>query len=1097
MAGAGVIEVNATYTTYLSNPFRGPNPLREGDPIFGRDGAIQRLFDQLLSDRLVLLHAISGCGKTSLVEAGLRPLLEGTFTPFPTINMRRSANTAASASALISKLAASFAPHIQVPLNLERVDKSALSAMIEALSECPGNLTDHPSDRPPFNFLFFDQFEEVLSDKQLSEGQREMFFRSLGLLLERRNTWALFAIREDYLGAMQPYLHLLPTQLSSRFRLTRFSVEEAVLAIQMEKKDEDNITRLAFTPEAAAHLASDLGVKEDSAASVEAVEPVHLQVVCDYLWRKCGRHPIELEDLGKLDKRLASVTSALAEYYKDTLQELAKGNEDIEFKLRSWFENSLIDNRERRNRVRISPDSTEVTAVQLEFLKERYLIRDDQPSAPAADRVVELAHDRLILPVIENNRECFGKYRQAWLEAAVEYSKKPAPSLLLCRQALNDAEKWAKRNQAKLQPFHTEFLTASRAHERRRTQMRWLIFVAICAIAIAVTAWVRAGRSMRQSESDKIQAARDTQQARRDVLDAQRQVKIDHDRLAAIRAQMVSEQAQHQRDLQQVQRREDEARKQLEETKAATASAIQEAKLTLEQQAAETNKAKNEKAAADREMQHAQAETQQLSHLANAVQAVSVADQNRDLSQAVFALREAQRAVAAGFKQGDKSADVVQRAAVSTRNLLFDMFLQERLCIRGYFQSFAVGGMHTVAVDEAGHYYDDTLTTLCPDSPPAIPQPLVPYPSASAIVRGDAKGQNLVVLGTHRGQITISKDGVRPAENIDFHEPIVALSLSPNGEFLGASSALWSVSVWRLSDANAKRVLRWPGSLWNPASWVKWLSIVGSNTNQITNALAIHLGGEPSGNGQVGIMAAAQDDGRIKIVPVNGAPHHSTKVLTILNSKFDSGIVAVRFSSDGQLLAAGSRAGVVWLWDLTRNSPAWTDGSDSRARVVVSKWKEDQSSRSDDTGDEGDSWCGGSVTSLEFVANQGRMLAVGCQNGTTHLYDIDKVKFGTETRQEFAQLEIFRGWRGGAKILHFDAATNLLYATGPSPYVDVWNIPPAASFKLHSQLQDQLIGLEKAAAHAKNADELVGPIDAVTDNLCKLSKKSLDACKSK
>jgi hypothetical protein len=592
-------------------------------------------------------------------------------------------------------------------------------------------------------------------------------------------------------------------------------------------------------------------------------------------------------------------------------------------------------------------------------------------------------------------------------------------------------------------------------------------------------------------------AAQSTQQAERDVLEAQRQVKIDHHRLTAIRAQMVSEQAQHQKELQQVQRREEQSQKELEDTNAATELLIEQATLTLNAQAAETNKAKNEKLAADREMQHAQAETQQLSHLANAVQAVSAADQNRDLNQAVLALREAQRAVPPAFKQGDKSADVVRRAAVSTRNLLFDTFLQERLCIRGYFQSFNVGGIRTLAVDEAGHYYDDTLTTICPDSPPAIPQPLVPYPSASAVVPGGAKGQNLVVLGTHKGQITISKDGVTPAENIDFHEPIVALSLSPNGEFLGASSALWSVSVWRLSGETAKRVLRWPGSLWNPASWMRWRDIVGSNTNQITNALAIHLQGEPSGDGQVGIMAAAQDDGRIKIVPVNGAPYHKTKPLTILHSKFDSGIVAVRFSSDGQLLAAGSRAGVVWLWDLSTNSPAWKDGSDSRARVVVSKWKPDQTPSSNDTGREGDYWCDGSVTSLEFVANQGRMLAVGCQNGTTHLYDIDKVTFGAETRQEFAQLEMFRGWRGGAKILHFDAATNLLYATGPSPYVDVWSIPPAAAFKLRSRLQDQLIGLENAAAHANNADELVGPIDAVIDNLCKLSKKSLEACKSK
>jgi hypothetical protein len=79
----GTATIAETFSTYLENPFHGPSPLREGDPIFGRDREIKLLRDQLLSDRLVLLHAISGCGKTSLVEAGLRPLLRKRFKPFP------------------------------------------------------------------------------------------------------------------------------------------------------------------------------------------------------------------------------------------------------------------------------------------------------------------------------------------------------------------------------------------------------------------------------------------------------------------------------------------------------------------------------------------------------------------------------------------------------------------------------------------------------------------------------------------------------------------------------------------------------------------------------------------------------------------------------------------------------------------------------------------------------------------------------------------------------------------------------------------------------------------------------------------------------
>ena len=60
------------------NPFVGPRPLRREDRIFGRSEAIEHLIDTLFSDRILLLHAPSGAGKTSLVTAGLIPRLEET-----------------------------------------------------------------------------------------------------------------------------------------------------------------------------------------------------------------------------------------------------------------------------------------------------------------------------------------------------------------------------------------------------------------------------------------------------------------------------------------------------------------------------------------------------------------------------------------------------------------------------------------------------------------------------------------------------------------------------------------------------------------------------------------------------------------------------------------------------------------------------------------------------------------------------------------------------------------------------------------------------------------------------------------------------------
>ena len=59
-----------------SNPYVGPRSFRRGDALYGRDREIADLLDLLIAERIVLLHSPSGAGKTSLIQAGLIPLLE-------------------------------------------------------------------------------------------------------------------------------------------------------------------------------------------------------------------------------------------------------------------------------------------------------------------------------------------------------------------------------------------------------------------------------------------------------------------------------------------------------------------------------------------------------------------------------------------------------------------------------------------------------------------------------------------------------------------------------------------------------------------------------------------------------------------------------------------------------------------------------------------------------------------------------------------------------------------------------------------------------------------------------------------------------------
>src|SRR5688572_29886531 len=70
------------------NPFVGPRPIEKGEPFFGREREVRELADLLVAERIVLLHSPSGAGKSSLIEAALKPALVGRhFEALPSVRV--------------------------------------------------------------------------------------------------------------------------------------------------------------------------------------------------------------------------------------------------------------------------------------------------------------------------------------------------------------------------------------------------------------------------------------------------------------------------------------------------------------------------------------------------------------------------------------------------------------------------------------------------------------------------------------------------------------------------------------------------------------------------------------------------------------------------------------------------------------------------------------------------------------------------------------------------------------------------------------------------------------------------------------------------
>jgi hypothetical protein len=168
----------------VTNPFIGPRSFETGERLFGRDREVRDLLHLLIAERIGLLYSPSGAGKSSLIKAALIPALEKKdFVPLPPIRVNQELP--------LGKLAS---------FTLADYLKQRLLPSIRAAEHDP--------------VLLFDQFEEVLTADPTNVEPKHTFFAQLGEALSDRQLWALFAMREDYLAALDPYLVPIPNRFN-------------------------------------------------------------------------------------------------------------------------------------------------------------------------------------------------------------------------------------------------------------------------------------------------------------------------------------------------------------------------------------------------------------------------------------------------------------------------------------------------------------------------------------------------------------------------------------------------------------------------------------------------------------------------------------------------------------------------------------------------------------------------------------------------------------------------------------------------------------------------------------------------------------------
>jgi WD40 repeat protein len=574
---------------FPANPYVGPRPFPPDERIYGRDQEVDRLLNLLIAERIVLLYSPSGAGKTSLIQSALVPaLMAADFGVLPV--MRVSTETqgilgtsggavelppAAPPDDVLSRLLSqqpSAAPLSAQPNSARAVNRYMLSALLSLEAGMPldrqlplttlAGLTlaeylhqrTSQADRASGIVLIFDQFEEILTIDPANQAAKVGFFRQVGEALRDRHYWALFALREDYLAGLDPYLRPIPTRFSTNFRLDLLGVEAARVAIQRPSRRK----QVDFTDAAVAKLVNDLRnirvQRPDGSIDNQPgpyVEPVQLQVVCYRLWEQLARRSrlaatnivaITEEDL----ELVGDVNSALAGYYAERVQLIASTTGVSERQIRDWVDQKLISEQSTRGQVLRGPEASQgLDNRAIALLIDWHLVRAEK----RGDVIwFELTHDRLIDPIRADN----ATWREANLsalqrQAAFWEQEKRPDGLLLRDAALASAEVWAATAAIELTAVEQAFLKrcqevrAAIARERRTTRIiRWLgigaTVLAIVALGAMLYALNRSAAAVR-AEGAAL-AARATSEVRRNEADRQRQVAL------ASQAQMLAAQAQ-------------------------------------------------------------------------------------------------------------------------------------------------------------------------------------------------------------------------------------------------------------------------------------------------------------------------------------------------------------------------------------------------------------------------------------------------------------------------------------------------------------------------------------------------------------------------
>jgi tetratricopeptide (TPR) repeat protein len=330
-------------------PYVGPRPFRssEADLFFGRSNEARDVRALWLTQPLTVLHGQAGAGKTSLLNAGIVPLLgdEDGADLLPVGRLvHQSARPVAADSAgkgYRYTLLSSWAPFAE-PAEAGTTIQEFLAA--RSRSKTPGG--------PPSRMLAaIDHFEELFTAFPASDTQREQLIDELGEALRQVDFHLLLIVRDDHLATLNRYMARLSPHAPAHQEIRALNVKAAMEAVT------GPLARTArrFGPGVAEALIERLRtfsytnrLNRSVTLKNDWIEPLDLQMACTSLWSAL---PDDVDII--TDENLQAFgdpDQAAGKFYNDAVSKISRWSQPAvsEAQLRDWIESTFVTERGTR-----------------------------------------------------------------------------------------------------------------------------------------------------------------------------------------------------------------------------------------------------------------------------------------------------------------------------------------------------------------------------------------------------------------------------------------------------------------------------------------------------------------------------------------------------------------------------------------------------------------------------------------------------------------------------------------------------------------------------------------------------------------------------